>query len=175
MAYMTDLVTAVPDSQRIVGPGWILWAERVELLDGDGWHALIGIRRRLKLLVTKTDETEQLQVEAWTAEPGQSDGVAVVEAGNDLLQVAPVPLCNCGDRRCGNLGVQLDKYLPGGELPALVDLLRELPWAAIVPTRLNVLRGNDLAAMDGPGTDQHPSGTWYVYSPLTAKSWHPRR
>ena len=52
------------------------------MLDGNTWRALIGIRRGLKLLVAKADETGLLQVEAWTAEPGQSDGVAVVEAGD---------------------------------------------------------------------------------------------
>lgn len=171
---MTDLVTAVPRQKRIVGPGWSLRAEWIELLDENGWRAVIGIRRRLKLLVAKTDETDLLQVEAWTAEPGQSAGVAVVEARDGRLQVARVPLCECGDRGCGHVGVQLSKYLPVGDLPALVDLLRELSWTGVVPTRSNVLRGNDLAAIDGTGTVQRPSGAWYAYSPLTGKTWHPR-
>jgi hypothetical protein len=68
-----------------------MWSQ--ELLDGDGWRAVIGIRRGLKLLVATTDETDLLQVEAWTAEPGQSAGVAVVEARGGRLQVARVPLC----------------------------------------------------------------------------------
>jgi hypothetical protein len=51
----------------------------------------------------------------------------VIDAGNDHLQLARVPLCGCGDRGCGNVGVQLCKQLAGDELPALVDLLRELP------------------------------------------------
>ena len=171
---MTDLVTAVPGQRRIVGPGWSLRAERVELLDGKGWRALVGIRRGLKLLVARTDEPELLQVEAWTAEPGQSDGVAVVEARDGRLQVARVPLCGCGVRGCGNVGVQLFKYLPGGELPALVDLLRELSWTGVVPARSNVLRGSDLAGIDGPGPLQRPSGAWYAYSSLTGKTWHSR-
>jgi hypothetical protein len=159
---MTDLVTAVPGSQRITGPGWSLRAERVEQLD-DGWRALIGIRRGLKLLVTSTGEAEPLEVEAWTAEPGQPDGVAVITAGEGGLHVAPVPLCGCGDRGCGNLGVQLYKHMPGAELPALVGLLRELPWTTTVPIRSNVLQGDDLAAMDEPGTRQHPGSAWYSY------------
>jgi len=175
MGYMTDLVTAIPGQNRIVGPGWRLRAERVELLAGNRWHALIGIRRGLKLLVAKTDEPALLRVEAWTAEPGQSDGVAVVEAGPGRWHVARVPLCGCGDRGCGNVGVQLSKYLPGGELPALVDLLRELSWTGVVPTRSTVLRGNDLAAIDAPGTPPCPSGAWSAYSPLTGKTWRPRR
>jgi len=171
---MTDLVTAIPGRKRIVGPGWSLRAERVDVLDGNTWRALIGIRRGLKLLVAQADETGLLQVEAWTAEPGQSDGVAVVEAGDGRLQLARVPLCGCGDRGCGNVGVQLYKYVPGGELPALVDLLRGLSWTGVVPTRSDVLRGADLAAIDGPGTPQRPGGAWYAYSPLTGQAWHPR-
>lgn len=171
---MTDLVTAVPGERRIVGPGWSLRAERVELLDGKGWRALIGIRRGLKLLIASMDGTDLLQVEAWMAEPGQSDGVAVVEVTEDRLQLAWVPLCDCGDRGCGNAGVQLNKNLPGGELPALVDLLRELSWTEAIPTRSNILRGNDLAAIDGPGTLLRPGGAWYAYSPLTGKTWRPR-
>lgn len=172
---MTDLVTAVPGKKRIVGPGWSLRAERVDVLDGNRWRALIGIRRGLKLLVAKADETELFQVEAWTAEPGQSDGVAVVEAGDGRWQLARVPLCECGDRGCGNAGVQLYKSLPGGELAALVDLLRELSWTGVVPTHSDVLRGNDLAAIDGPGDHQRPGGASYAYSPLTGKTWPPTR
>ena len=125
---------------------------------------------RAQLLVTRADETELLQIEAWTAEPGESDGVAVV-AGDGRLQLARVPLCGCGDRGCGNVGVQLNKYLPGGELPGLVDLLRELSWTGVVPTPSDVLRGNDLAAIDGPGTSQRPGGASYAYSRLTGKAW----
>ena len=171
---MTDLVTAFPGKKRIVGPGWSLRAERVDVLDGNTWRALIGIRRGLKLLVAKADETGLLQVEAWTAEPGESDGVAVVEARDGRRQLARVPLCECGDRGCGNAGIQLWKYLPGGELPGLVDLLRELSWTGVVPTRSDVLRGTDLAAIDGPGALQRPDGASYAYSPLTGKTWHPR-
>lgn len=171
---MTDVVTAVPGERMLVGQGWSLCAEGVEMLGAYGWRALIGVRRHLKLLVTGTGQAEQLQVEAWTGEPDQSDGVAVIDAGDDLLQVARVPLCSCGDRRCGNVGVQLHKHVAGSELPALADLLRDLPWARTVPTQSNVLRGNGLAAIDRQGTDPAWPGS-YLYSPLTGTSWHPPR
>lgn len=172
---MTDAVIAEPGKRRLAGPGWSLRAERVETLGAGGWRALIGIRRDLKLLVTRTGQAGPLQVEAWTAEPGQSDGVAVIDAGDDVLRLARVPLCGCGQRGCGNDGVQLDKQLAGGELAALAKLLRDLPWAGIVPTCSNVLRGDDLAAIDGPGTPPLPGRPCAAYSPLTGASWHPRR
>jgi len=57
---------------RIVGPGWSLRAERVELLDGNGWRALIGIRRGLKLMVAKTDETAARGEWSLTAQRSQT-------------------------------------------------------------------------------------------------------
>jgi hypothetical protein len=144
---MTDPVTVIPAQHRIAGPDWSLRAERVELLGPDGWRALLGIRRGLRLLVTGTAGHPGLRVEAWAGEAGQSAGVAVIEAADGTLLLARVPLCSCGERGCGNAGIQLDKELDGGELPALVDLLRELPWAATVPDRSNVLHGQGLAAL----------------------------
>lgn len=43
----------------------------------------------------------------------------------------------------------LYKWLAGHELPALVELLRELPWTHTIPDRQNVLTGTGLAAMPG--------------------------
>lgn len=168
---MTGMVTADPGLRRLAGDGWSLRAEGVELLGADGWRAVIGVRRGLKLLVTGTGQPE-LRVAAWTAEPGEPAGVAVIDAGDGVLQLARVPLCECGDRGCGNAGVQLDKQLAGNALPALVDLLRELPWARVAATRSNVPRGSGLAAIDQPWIDQAPGG-WYARAPLTGKSWHP--
>ena len=48
---------------------------------------------------------------------------------------------------------QFGKPLAPGDLPALVGLLRELPWSAVVPTRSGVLRGDGLAAIRDPSTD----------------------
>lgn len=114
---------------------------------GDGWVALLGIRRGLKLLVSGDSGLLDLMVEAWAGEPGDSsDGVAVVELAGSLA-VARVPLCSCGDRGCGNAGIQLCKQVPAGDLPELVVVLRTLPWTDVVPTRSNVLRGDELAAL----------------------------
>jgi len=169
---MTEVVTAFPGSGRVVGPGWSLRAERVERLGAD-WRALIGIRRGLKLLVTRTGQPDQLQVEAWMGEPGQSGGVAVIDAGNAGAAVAPVPVCGCGEPGCGNVGVQLNKQVTDGELLALVDLLRKLPWADVSPVRSNVLRGDGLAAMEEPNAEPAAEGAWYAYSPLTGTRPHP--
>jgi hypothetical protein len=145
---MTEAVTVVPSSSTLVGPGWELRAEWVRD-SGPEWRALIGIRRGLTLLVTG-DSADGLLVEAWAGEPEESDGVAVIEAGDDTLRLAPVPLCGCGVRGCGHAGIQLDKELAASDLPALVALLRELPWTETIPTRSNVLHGAGLAAIGAP-------------------------
>ena len=144
---MTDPVTVMPAQRRLAGPGWSLRAERVELLGAGGWRALLGIRRGLRLLVTRAPGQPGLRVEAWAGEPEVSDGVAVIEAADGTLALARVPLCSCGERGCGNAGIQLAKELDDGELAALADVLRELPWATTVPDRANVLRGPGLAAL----------------------------
>jgi hypothetical protein len=146
---MTDPVTVVPAQHRIAGSGWSLHAESVELLGPGGWRALLGICRGLRLVVTGHAGQPELRVEAWAGEAGESDGVAVIEAPDGTRQLARVPLCGCGERGCGNAGIQLDKELDEGELAALAGVLRELPWGTAVPGRANVLRGRGLAAL-GP-------------------------
>jgi hypothetical protein len=145
---MAEAVTVAPGTRTLVGPGWELRAEWVHD-SGMEWRALIGIRRGLKLLVTG-DRAAGLLVEAWAGEPEESDGVAVIEAGAGTLRLAPVPLCGCGDRGCGNAGIQLSKQLLASDLPALMALLRDLPWSETIPTRSNVLRGPGLAAIAAP-------------------------
>jgi hypothetical protein len=144
---MTGIVTARPAQRRLAGPGWSLRAERLELLGEGGWRALLGIRRGVRLLVTRAAGQPGLRVQAWAGEPGESDGVAVIEAADGTRQLVRVPLCGCGDRGCGNTGIQLDKELDEGELAALAGVLRELPWGTTVPDRASVLRGSDLAAL----------------------------
>jgi hypothetical protein len=90
---MTDTVTAFPDERRIAGEDWSLRAERVEVLGG-AWRALIGVRRGLKLLVSGTDLGHEVEVEAWAGEPEESDGVAVIDAGDG---VPGWPGCRCAD------------------------------------------------------------------------------
>jgi len=118
------------------------------MLNDHRWRAVVGVRSGLRLLVTCSAQEQELEVEAWAGEPGGSDGVAVIDTGDGDIRLARVPLCSCGDRGCGNAGIQLGKWLAGGELPALVELLRALSWTETIPTASNVLRGNDLAAME---------------------------
>jgi hypothetical protein len=166
---VAETVTAVLGKQRIEGNGWSLRADRLELLDGNDWRALIGVRRGLNLLVTWSDQSRELEVEAWAGEPGTTDGVAVIDVGTGDLQLARVPLCSCGDRGCGNTGIQFAKWLSGEELPALVDLFRDLPWTHTIPTLANVLEGADLAAIEhAPAGDDVGPGA-YLYSPETGE------
>jgi hypothetical protein len=152
MVCVAETVTAVAGKRRLVGDDWSLRVDRLELLDSGDWRALIGVRPCLTLLVTGSDQAKELYVEAWTGEPGRTDGVALIDTGSGDLRLARVPLCSCGDRGCGNVGIQFAKWLPGGRLPALVELLRELPWSSTIPTRSNVLEGDGLAAMEHPNT-----------------------
>jgi hypothetical protein len=150
---MAERVRADPGRRRLTGDGWSLRADRVETAGDSGWRALVGVRHGLHLLVIWGDRHDGLEVEAWAAEPEDSDGVAVIDTGDGDLRLARVPLCGCGDRGCGNAGIQLGKWLPDDELPALVELLRDLDWTHVIPTRENVLRGSGLAAIPGPGND----------------------
>ena len=156
---VAGLIKAVTGSRELVGPGWRLAVERPVARSepygsfgaGDGWSALLGVRRGLKLLVSGDSELPDPLIEAWAGEPGDSsDGVAVVELTDTGPAVARVRLCGCGDRGCGNAGIQLCKQVAAGDLPALVAELRALPWTDIMPTRSNVLRGDGLAALPVP-------------------------
>lgn len=147
---------AAVGSSVLAGTGWQLAVEaRIERsrpagspVRDDGWRAVLGIRRQLKLRVSGHDGQPDVLVEAWAGEPGDdTDGVAVVGSAGGGLALARVPLCECGDRGCGNAGVQLCKWLPGRDLPRLTELLRGLPWTPAVPARADVLRGNGLAAL----------------------------
>jgi hypothetical protein len=167
---VTSLIRAVTGSRELEGPGWRLALERPvarsERLGpfgaGDGWTAVLGVRRGLKLLVTGDGEVPDPLIEAWAGEPGESsDGIAVIELAGGGLAVTRVPLCRCGDRGCGNAGIQLSKQVPAGEVPELVALLRELPWSDVVPTRSNVLRGDGLAALPLPRDSGRPSKVVY--------------
>ena len=163
------MVIAVPGKRRIEGDGWSLRADRLELLNGNDWRALIGVRRGLNLLVTWSDQSEELDVAAWAGEPEKSDGIAVIDTGSGDVRLARVPLCSCGDRGCGNAGIQFAKWLPGEKLPVLVELFRELPWTGTIPTRSNVLAGHDLAAMEDPDTGDDTGASVHLYAPGTGE------
>jgi hypothetical protein len=167
---MADSVVVVPGKSQLMGEGWSLPAERIEMLDGDDWRALVRIRRGLKLLVSRGDQPGELDVEAWVGEPEETDGVAVIDTGGGDIRLALIPLCTCGVRGCGNVGVQLAKWLPGDELPALVELLRHLSWTDTTPTTSNVLRGDGPAAIEGAtDIDYSTSEGSYVYAPGTGE------
>jgi hypothetical protein len=142
-------ITAVPAKRQIVGETWSLRAERVESLPGQEWQALIGVRRDLKLLVIWSEDAEEIEIEAWAGEPGETDGVALIDEGGGDLRLARIPLCSCGVRECGNIGIQLSTWLPAGRLPGLVDLLRDLPWTGTVPGRPNTTQ---VIEWPGPAT-----------------------
>jgi len=151
-------VRADVGSSELVGPDWRLAVERpierprpaVASDRDDGWLAVLGIRRELKLRVSGRDGQPDVLVEAWAGEPGDdTDGVAVVGSARGGLALARVPLCECGDRGCGNTGVQLRKVLPGRDLPGLAGLLRALPWTPAAPARGDVLWSD---AGQEPGT-----------------------
>lgn len=143
----------MPGTRQLVGEGWSLSAERIEMLEGDDWRAVVGVRRGLKLLVTQRHQGQELEVEAWAGEPEETDGVAVIDRGDGDIRLATIPLCSCGERGCGNAGIQLSKWLPGEGLAVLTELLRELPWTETRPIYSNVLRGNGVAAIEDPDTD----------------------
>ncbi len=99
--------------------------------------ALLGVRRGVNLLVKGRQGDANIDVEAWVGEPGDSDGLAVVtDEDGTLLGTAAIPLhSGCGDRGCSNNGVQLCATVPAGELPSLVEKLRQLPDAGeLLPT-----------------------------------------
>lgn len=81
---VADSVTAVPGKRQLVRESWRLRAERVEILNGNDWRALVGVRRGLKLLVTWSEQGQELHVEAWAGEPEETDGVAVIDIGGDI-------------------------------------------------------------------------------------------
>lgn len=53
-----------------------------------------------------------------------TDGLAVIGENDTLVGVARIPLCECDDRGCGNEGVQLAAAVVAGDLPLLVESLR---------------------------------------------------
>jgi hypothetical protein len=142
---MAEQVTADPAARLLAGPGWQLRADWVVRAGGE-WSALVGVRRGLKLLVTGDDYG--LMAEAWTGDPEASAAAAVVAMGDDAPRLAAVPLCGCGERACGNVGIQFGRVLAARDLPVLAGLLRELDWTTVTPTRSNVLRGEELIALE---------------------------
>ncbi len=119
----------IDQSRVFVGP-WTAKATWLEATQSSApWSgfgscsALVGIRRNAQLLVVGDDGAAEL----WAGEPDASDGLAIVVEGGALRGVARIPLCGCGERGCGNAGLQLATEIPAQDLPALVNILRQLP------------------------------------------------
>jgi hypothetical protein len=152
-----QFVRAEIGSSELVGPDWRLALERPVEPNGPdgedgGWRAVLGLRRGLKLaLYGRAATPAEVEVEAWAGDPADddTDGVAVVTLADGSLALAPIPLCLCGDRGCGNASTQLRKELPGRDLRELAELLRALPWTAPLPQfgSDDILRGRGLAAL----------------------------
>jgi hypothetical protein len=58
--------------------------------------------------------------------PRKTDGVAVIATKDGGQRLARVPLCSCGTRECGNIGIQFAGYGCRAASSPLVTLLREL-------------------------------------------------
>lgn len=69
----------------------------------------------------------------WAGEPDASAGLAVVRRGEDLVGIASIPLCACGELGCGNAGLQLATSVSAADLPRLVELLASLPGCVLGP------------------------------------------
>jgi hypothetical protein len=146
---------------RLNGPTWSLRAEMTRTTEY-GWEALLGIRPGLKLLVQLVEG--EVWVEAWVDTPDESDGVAVIGSSDTPDGIAAIPLCSCGERGCGNNGLQLAKEIDPDHLPELIETLRDLPWINTIPNRETVLRGSSLTGLP---RFELPPGRYKLGSPLT--------
>lgn len=106
------------------------------------FSALVGVRRGVNLLVEVDSDRGVLWLEAWSGEPYESDGLAVVSKQDHLAGVARIPICGCGDRGCGNAGVQLAFHAAPKVLPVIAQLLEDLPDLAVVPKRGHTWTGS---------------------------------
>jgi hypothetical protein len=120
--------------------GWKLSAHWVE---GSKRRALLHVRKDASLLVEEADTAGKVMVELWTGEPGSSDGIALLMEPDGPAAIAPVPLCACGDRGCGNTGIQFSGEIDAKDLGQLVQGLAALPWRHVDPTRLPHWRAGD--------------------------------
>lgn len=131
-------ITLDAKRRRVTIGAWTVraaWVRRASDSGHGNWSALVEIRRGVNLLVQGEDR-DQVSIELWAGEPDASDGLAVMcEEGGSLLGVARIPCCACGERGCGNVGIQLVTDLDASSLPKLVDALRELPDSSENPHR----------------------------------------
>jgi hypothetical protein len=117
------------------------WIRRHDSQPGTPWSALVEVRRGVAIMVIGDNPTLRPWVELWSGDPGDADGLAVIFDEGALEGVARIPLCGCGDRGCGNVGIQLAADIAAEDFPRLVDLLRALPDVPHDPTGANLWRG----------------------------------
>jgi hypothetical protein len=87
------------------------------------------------MLLETTADTDAVWLELWSDEPETSDGLALLYEEGRPAALAPIPLCACGERGCGNAGSQLALEVASEDVPPLAEGLAELPWRFIDPTR----------------------------------------
>jgi hypothetical protein len=120
------------------------WTRRVVWIrQGVDSHrsALVGLRRGVNLLVSETHDPLVAQVELWAGKPEVSDGLAVIVDGDCLAGVARIPLCECGERGCGNVHTQLACQVPAGSVGVLVNIIEGLPDLAVDPHKSDTWDG----------------------------------
>ena len=116
------------------------WSERVSAITppseaGAPWTAELELRRHVHLKVEAGNGAAWVRVELWSGRPGDSDGLAITLEHDRPAAIARIALCTCGERSCGNAGVQLDVSLPVADLPQLVEFVRGLPASSVTPER----------------------------------------
>jgi hypothetical protein len=85
------------------------------------------------MVVRTGPTTDRVHIALWAGAPEQSDGLAVSTVDGAPTAIYPIPLCGCGERACGNAGLQLANDVAAEALPTLVDLLRRLPTTSERP------------------------------------------
>lgn len=121
--------------RRVAVDSWSHRANSVDVTRDGKATALLGLAKDRKLLVAGHSRCDTVWVELWSGAPEESDGLAVVLADREPSGVARISLCECGERGCGNAGVQLACEIDAGQLPVLVSLLESLPAVAGEPAR----------------------------------------
>src|SRR5260370_9752942 len=99
---MAELITTVPGTRMLIGPDWELRADRVDDPGDGGGSAVPGIRRGLKLLLTRSASAAEADVEAWAGGPGQPEPVPFLDPPAGHLPVPPAPPRAPEVRRCGD-------------------------------------------------------------------------
>ena len=123
-------------ARRRVSVGqWTRRADRVDVAPHGDATALVVLARDRKLLLSGRAGETSVFVELWAGEPDRSDGLSVLVQQDTIAGIVRIPLCACGERGCGNSGVQLAANVEGVHLEQLVDLLEALPVLPGPPVR----------------------------------------